>query len=95
MLYFSYTQAYIGGALSVILYFLVFLLGAHLMCPDHFNFWPCNLFLVIEPTGRISLASFSDLQCCACDQSCCLSGLVSIQRVQHCFFVVVYTNCSR
>ena len=27
----------------------------------------CNLFLVIEPTGRISLASFSDLQCHACD----------------------------
>ena len=32
---------------------------------------PCNL---IEPTGRISLASFRDLQCHAHDQSCCLSG---------------------
>ena len=31
------------------------------------------LFLVIE---RISLASFSDLQCHAHDQSCCLSGVV-------------------
>ena len=35
-----------------------------------------NLFLVVERTNRISLASFSDLQCHACDQSCCLSGVV-------------------
>ena len=34
-----------------------------------------NLFLVVERTYRISLASFSDLQCHARDQSC-LSGVV-------------------
>ena len=32
-----------------------------------------NLFLVVQRTNRISLASFSDLQCHARDQSCCLS----------------------
>ena len=35
-----------------------------------------NLFLVVERTNRISLASFSDLQCQARDQSCCLGGVV-------------------
>ena len=35
-----------------------------------------NLFLVAERTNRISLASFSDLQCHARDQSCCLSVVV-------------------
>ena len=35
-----------------------------------------NLFLVVEQTNRISLASFSDLQRHARDQSCCLSGVV-------------------
>ena len=34
------------------------------------------LFLVVERTNRISLASFIDLQCHAHDQSCCLSGVV-------------------
>ena len=29
-----------------------------------------NLFLVVERTNRIGLASFSDLQCHARDQSC-------------------------
>ena len=35
-----------------------------------------NLFLVVERTNRISLASFSDLQCHTLDQSCCLSGVM-------------------
>ena len=35
-----------------------------------------NLFLVVEQTNRISLASFSDLQCDARDQFCCLCGVV-------------------
>ena len=35
-----------------------------------------NLFLVVEQTNRIGLASFSDLQCYARDQSCCLSGVM-------------------
>ena len=35
-----------------------------------------NLFLVVEQTNRISLASFSNLQCLARDQLCCLSGVV-------------------
>ena len=34
------------------------------------------LTLVVEQTNRISLASFSDLQCHARDQLCCLSGVV-------------------
>ena len=35
-----------------------------------------NLFLVVERTNRINLASFSDIQCHARDQSCCLGGVV-------------------
>ena len=35
-----------------------------------------NLFLVVEQTTRISLASFSNLQCYARDQLCCLSGVM-------------------
>ena len=34
-----------------------------------------NLFLVVESTNRNSLASFSDVQCHAWDQSCCLMEL--------------------
>ena len=37
-----------------------------------------SVYLVVEPTSRISLASFSNLQRNACDQSCCLSGIVFI-----------------
>ena len=35
-----------------------------------------NLFLVVERTNMISLASFRDLQCYARDQLCCLSGVM-------------------
>ena len=35
-----------------------------------------NLFLVVELIYRISLASFSDLQCHTRDQSCCPGGVV-------------------
>ena len=35
-----------------------------------------NLFLVVEQTNRISLVSFSDLQCLARDQLYCLGGVV-------------------
>ena len=35
-----------------------------------------NLFLAVERTNKISLASFSDLQCYARDQLCCLSGVM-------------------
>ena len=35
-----------------------------------------NLLLVVEHTNRISLASFSNLQCYAHDQSCRLSRVV-------------------
>ena len=35
-----------------------------------------NLFLVVEQANRISLASFSDLQCHTRDQSCYLNGIV-------------------
>ena len=49
-----------------------------------------NLFLVVEGTNRISLASFSDLQCHACDQSCCLSGAVfkklRDQTIRNCLY---------
>ena len=69
-----FVRTSIGHALSVILYFLVFLLGAFI---SHARTTPifgdqtiskcaCNLLLVIEPTGRISLTSLSDLQCHAC-----------------------------
>ena len=34
-----------------------------------------NLFVVVESTNRNSLASFSDVQCHAWDQSCCLMEL--------------------
>ena len=39
-----------------------------------------NLFLVVEQTNRISLTSFSDLQCHTRDQLCCLSGVVFMIR---------------
>ena len=35
-----------------------------------------NLFIVVERTNRICLASSSDLQCHTRDQSCCLGGAV-------------------
>ena len=73
-----------GGALSVILYFLVVWLRAIFSSTQTAAIFgdkdisKCliNLFLVIERTDRISLASFSDLQCHARDQSYCLSGVV-------------------
>ena len=34
-----------------------------------------SLFIVIEQTGRINLASFSNLQCNACDHLCCLKRM--------------------
>jgi len=56
----------IGGALGVILYFLVVWLGETFYSTQTaaginkcFN----NLFLVLEQTNNISLGSFSDLQC--------------------------------
>ena len=49
-----------------------------------------NLFLVVGRTNRISLASFSDLQCHARDQSYCLSGVVfkklSYQTISNCLY---------
>ena len=73
-----------GGALSVILYFLVVRLGAisssaqtaAIFGDRDISKYLTNLFLVIEQTNRVSSASFSDLQCHARDQSWCLSGVV-------------------
>ena len=73
-----------GGALSVILYFLVVWLGvifsstqtAASFGDQDISKCSYNLFLVVQRTNRISLASFSDLQCDTRDQSCCLSGVV-------------------
>ena len=48
-----------------------------------------NLFLVVEQTNRISLASFSDLQSHACDQLCCLGGVFKSFAVR--LSVSVYT----
>ena len=70
----------IGGALTVILYFLVVWLGEIFSSTQTAvsfgdqNISKClnNLFLVVEQANRISLASCSDLQC----QSCCLSAVV-------------------
>ena len=72
-----------GGALSVTLYFLVasgserFSLTQTAAIFSDKDTSKCltNLFLVVQRTNRISLASlasFSDLQCHARDQSCCL-----------------------
>ena len=36
----------------------------------------CNQFVVVEQTGKVGLASFSDLQCHAHDQLFCVSGVV-------------------
>ena len=60
----------IGGALSVILYFLVVWLGAifsstqtaAIFSDQDISKCLYNLFLVVEQTNRISLASFSNLQ---------------------------------
>ena len=73
-----------GSALNVILYFLVVWLGeifsstqtAAIFSDKDISKSSYNLFLVVERTNRISLASFSNLQCLARDQSCCLSGVV-------------------
>ena len=73
-----------GGALTVILYFLVVWLGvifsstqtAAIFGDQDISKCSYNLFLVVERTNRISLASFSDLHYLAHDQSCCLSGVV-------------------
>ena len=66
-----------GSALSVLLYFLVVWLGAIFSSTQtgdqDISKYLTNLFLVVERTNRISLASFSDLQCHTRDQSCCLS----------------------
>ena len=68
-----------GGALSVILYFLIIWIGAifsstqtAVIFSDK-DICKCltNLFLFVEQTNN-----FSDLQCHARDQSCCLSGVV-------------------
>ena len=69
----------ISGVLSVILVFLIIWLE-EIFCNTRTaeNFgdqdiskYLNNLFVVIEQTNRISLATFSDLQCHAHDQSCC------------------------
>ena len=65
----------IGGALSVILYFLVVWFGAIFSSAQTAVIFgdqdisKCftNLFLLVERTNRISLASFCNLQCHACD----------------------------
>ena len=79
-----FIQTSIGSALSVTLYFQVTWLGvifsstqtAAIFGDQDISKCLNNLFLVIEQTNRISLASFSDLQCHAHDQSCCLSEVV-------------------
>ena len=70
-----------GGVLSVILYFLVVWLRAIfsstqtavIFGDQDISKCLTNLFIVVEQTNMINLASFSDLQCHAYDQSCCLS----------------------
>ena len=74
----------IGGALTVILYFLVVWLRAIfsstqtavIFGDQDISKCLTNLFLVVEQNNRISLASVSDLQCHTLDQSCCLSGVM-------------------
>ena len=61
----------VSQASSDILYFLVILLGvfissartASIFSDQTISKYSCSLFLVVEPTSRFSLASFSDLQC--------------------------------
>ena len=73
-----------GGALSVILYFLVVWLGGIFSSTQTAAIFgdkdisKCsynNLFLVVERTIKISLASFSDLQCHTRDQLYCLGAV--------------------
>ena len=74
----------LDGALTAILYFLVVWLEATFYSTQTTAIFgdqdisKCltNLFLVVEQTNKISLASFSGLQCHAHDQSCCLSGVM-------------------
>ena len=49
-----------------------------------------DLFLAIERTNTISSASFSNLQCHAHDQSCCLSGAV-FKKFRDQTIISVYT----
>ena len=92
-----FTMAFLGAApfftawlFLIRLYFLVIWLGAIFSSTQTAvtfgdkDISKCltNLFLVIKRTNRISLASFSDLQCHAHDQSCCLSGVV-FKKLRH------------
>ena len=82
VVYFVHTS--IGSALSVILYFLVSWLRtifcstqtAAIFGDQDVSKCLYNLFLVVQRTNRISLASFSDLQCHVRDQSCCFIEVV-------------------
>ena len=72
-----------GGALRVILYFLVVWLGvifsstqtAVIFSVQDNSKCLTNLLLVVERINRIIFASFSNLQRHAHDQSCCLGGI--------------------
>ena len=71
----------LGGALTAMLYFLVIWLGvtfsstqtAEIFGDQDISKCLTTLFLAVEQTNRINLASFSNLQHHARDQSCCLS----------------------
>ena len=91
-----------GSALSVILYFLVIWLGAIfssiqtavIFSDQDISKCLTNLFLVVERTNRISLASFSNLQCHTRDQSCCFSGVMfktfHDQTISKCLYNLPY-----
>ena len=84
VLYFSYTQArrcfkcYIVLPIVVVWLRAIFSSTQTAVIFGDKDISKClyNPFLVTEWTNRISLASFSDLQCHTCDQFCCLSGVV-------------------
>ena len=90
-----------GGALNVILYFLVVwlrviissTLTAAIFSDKDISKCLTNLFLAIERTNRISLASFSNLQCHAHDQSCCLGGVMFKKLRDQTISKCIYNLC--
>ena len=98
ILLYRFINNHCSQILTVILCFLVVWLGAifsstqtaAIFSDQDISKCSYNLFLVVERTNRISLASFSDLQCLTHDQSCCLSGVVfkklSNQMISKCLY---------
>ena len=92
VLYFSYTQARWCFKCYIVLPSRVWLgaIFSSTQTAGHKDISKCltNLFLVVEQTNRISLVSFSHLQCHARDQSCCHVSKLRDQMISKCLYLL-------